>query len=313
MPDRKNKRKRTAEDDDRIGSGTKAAKRAQPKDQLGSLPTELFQRVLGEVALAEDDRQSVRSLAAVEMLSQAYQAKLLGSPAQRYRVSMTEAHEAAKEIYGLLPGGGESGEAAATMDDVPATAYVRALGPGLRYLSSGEQANFVEFVLQVEDGSEKAYALDELALHSGDLNENKRSRLLESAISLLQDTTGMVRLRAGKAIARLHGHLSPEGKARVADIRTYDPNAAEMIDGEIDALERMGSPTVAYSSRQASYDGGQPTLMDRLTIAGCDLQAKQDQVAMARKSLENSMDETNQGAEARRNLRNSVRERSGRA
>ncbi|MCW0021425.1 hypothetical protein [Rhizobium sp. BT-226] len=291
MPKQEEKGRKRAPDDDRNAAiAPRRSKRLAKPTGIESMPTEIFDRILGEVALAGDERSAAKDLTSVEMVGPRFQKALRASPAEGYRQSLNEAGKAAKRNYSMLPRGKFRDAGPVGADE-----YVDMVGPGIHLLSPDQQSKVVNKVLSVESPRRRADALNKMASYSAGLSEGSRLRLLDSALDLVEQPHGTHIFHACKAVAKLHAYRTPAQEARMAEVRNRDPLTAATIDGELDAIGRRESTSTVENtpSPPAEVHGssGYIPVKQRVRTAAEDVQAKVRHADAARIDLENTIRE----------------------
>lgn len=289
MPDRQEKkRKRTVDDDLQPFVGSKPSKRiasrSQKKVGIEDIPKEIFDRITGEVAVAGSERSAAKNMTSIEMVAKSFQNALHSSPVGGYRLSLNEAGEAAKRSYAMLPRRPfrEGGK-------VAPHEYVDMVGPGMHLLSPDEQSKVVDKVLGVASTWRKAHALNKMASYSGGLSDHSQSRLLDSAIDLIEQPPGAHTFHACKAVAKMNDARTDAQGARIEKIRNDDPQVAAAIDHELDAIRRLENTSTventpsppAHSRRSNRYI----PVRERVRNAAEDMRAKALNADAARADL----------------------------
>lgn len=281
-----NKRKRALNDDDDYRPIKRLASSGSKKASIENIPNEIFDEVLGEVALAGNERSAAKNLTSIESVGKGFQKALRASPAGKYHQSLSEAGKAAKTNYTMLPRGKfrEGGP-------VAPYEYVDMVGPGIHLLSSDEQSKVVDKVLGVGSSWRRAHALNKMASYAAGLSDDSRLSLLDSAIELIEQPDRARMLPACKAVAKMHDYRTDVQEARIARVRNNHPLAATTIDGELDAIRRQeNTPTVENTPGppgEARRRGHIP-VKQRVRNAAEDVRAKVRQADAARVDLRNT-------------------------
>jgi hypothetical protein len=282
MPEREPKSRKRARDEAAIAP--RPRKRVAKSAGIQSIPTEMVDRILGEVALAGDERSAAKNLMSVELVGTGFQNALRASPVGSYRQSLTDAGKAAKRNYAMLPRGKfrEGGPLAPYQ-------YVDLVGPGLHLLTRDEQSTVVNKVLSVGSPWRRAEALNKIGSYPDGLSEENGLRLLGSALNLVERPEDSYSFHACKAVAKLYAYRTPKEEARMADLRVRNPILAAVIDGEVRAIGRRESTSTVAHSPDPSTEVRRTTR--RVLAATEDLEAKVRRADAARTDLKDKIRE----------------------